>query len=277
MTKKNFLVLLVSCLTCLALFCSCENMPSFGTDTSGSIADGIKDKVVPSYDEVDQWLVNAYIMKEGELLEGSYLIGIQDTTFDSACNALTNKAIERYSRPVELDENLYEAVRNTAKITDISGGIATHYFNLYLNRNVRWDSSFNDGEGLLQEITASIKTVVDRIIAGNATCGDVVLMGELAEIVDRVGDAMVIFKDGTKRAGGDLLTDRDVSLETYVNGTCPFGLDDIDISATISANTALVNRGSRFLNLLSAFAGTGKPTADRFATKLMGKLLSNSL
>ena len=65
--KKNLLVLLVACLTCLALFCSCENMPSFGTDTSGSISDGIKDKVVSSYLGVDQWLLKAYLMKQGEL------------------------------------------------------------------------------------------------------------------------------------------------------------------------------------------------------------------
>ena len=148
---------------------------------------------------------------------------------------------------------------------------------LYLNRNVRWESDFKDGEGLIQEITSSLKTVADRIIAGNATCGDVVLMGELAEIVDRVGDANLIFKDGTKRTGAELFTDPDVDLETYVNGTFPFELKDIDMTATISANRDLVNRGSRFLNLLSAFAGTGKPTADRFATKLMGKLLSNTL
>ena len=102
-------------------------------------------------------------------------------------------------------------------------------------------------------------------------------MGELAEIVDRVGDASLIFKDGTKRTGAELFTDPDVDLETYVNGTFPFELKDIDMTATISANRDLVNRGSRFLNLLSAFAGTGKPTADRFATKLMGKLLSNTL
>ena len=275
--KKNLLVLLVACLTCLVLFCSCENMPSFGTDTSGSISDGIKDKVVSSYLGIDQWLLKAYLMKQGELLEGPYLVGIQYKTFDSACNALANKAIERYSRPAELDDDLYAALCNTARITDISGGIATRYFNLYFNRNVRWESDFKDGEGLIQEITSSLKTVTDRIIAGNATCGDVVLMGELAEIVDRIGDASLIFKDGTKRTGAELFTDPDVDLETYVNGTFPFELKDIDMTATISANRDLVNRGSRFLNLLSAFAGTGKPTADRFATKLMGKLLSNTL
>lgn len=256
--------------------CSCENMPVFRTNTGNSVTDGMNGHIAESTEEVDDWMIKAYFMK-GErtpLVEGRYLIGYDDTAFASACNSLANDAVSRYEKPADLSAEQKEAIQNTAFVANLAGRIGTYYYDTVLGRNLRWASDYKEGDGFMQELVSAFKTVTDRILAGNATNGDVVLMGEFAEIATRFGNAYCIFKDGTKRSGADLMTDEQISIITYKNGTCPISFSDIDFMATIAANTDLINRGTKVLDFLSALDGTGAPVSDRFMQKAMAFILS---